>query len=248
MPIRSDSPVGTTALSPVGFVAPEKQPETLALLNPHLRDFAVRFVAAGHKYLIGGVPTRGSVTGMVHHFAQDFVEEEVIQAMQESAYWPRPSYLREDVLASELSVLASLEPDIVLEFLQRPRNEERLCQMMRQAQQRHPDLRNVFLNLALTTAEIARKWEAQRNECCRIWHVCPLPVRSLHKWVQGPYGVARISYVSRGSCFLCKGCVPTEQSGVIYGEAENIAGTHRTFVLRTPPVGYSCLTGSAALA
>ena len=78
--------VGTTALSPVGFVAPEKQPETLALLNPHLRDFAVRFVAAGHKYLIGGVPTRGSVTGMVHHFAQDFVEEEVIQAMQESAY------------------------------------------------------------------------------------------------------------------------------------------------------------------
>ena len=107
VPIRSDSPVGTTALSPVGFVAPEKQPETLALLNPHPRDFAVRFVAAGHKYLIGGVPTRGSVTGMVHHFAQDFVEEEVIQAMQESAYWPRPSYLREDVLASELSVLAT---------------------------------------------------------------------------------------------------------------------------------------------
>ena len=224
VPIRSDSPVGTTALSPVGFVAPEKQPETLALLNPHPRDFAVRFVAAGHKYLIGGVPTRGSVTGMVHHFAQDFVEEEVIQAMQESAYWPRPSYLREDVLASELSVLASLEPDIVLEFLQRPRNEERLCQMMRQAQQRHPDLRNVFLNLALTTAEIARKWEAQRNEAAAYGTYVHYLFEAFINGYRVPMESPEFRMFQRFMLSL-QGLRAYRTEWVIYGEAENIAGT-----------------------
>ena len=66
--------------------------------------------------------------------AQDFVGEAVIEAMQQSARWPRPSYLREEVLTSELSVLATLEPGIVIEFLQRPRNEVRLCGMLWEAQ------------------------------------------------------------------------------------------------------------------
>jgi hypothetical protein len=53
----------------------------LSDLNGHPRDSRLRFVAESHKYFIDGMETLGSVTGVVHRFAQDFDADRVSAAM-----------------------------------------------------------------------------------------------------------------------------------------------------------------------
>ena len=224
VPIRSDAPKGTTAKSPTQFLAPVKQPDTLALLNPHRRDSAITFESSGHRYLIRGVPTNGSVTGMVHHFAQDFVEEAVIEAMQQSVRWPRPSYLREEVLTSELSVLAALEPGIVIEFLQRPRNEVRLCGMLWEAQQRSPDVKQEIAKLAMSKQDILLKWQTQRDEAAAYGTYVHYLLEAFLNGFDVPMQSPEFQMFLR---FLVS--LPALRAyrteWVIYGDLENIAGT-----------------------
>ena len=62
----------------------------LSYLNVHPRDRHIIFYADTHKYLVDGLPTRGSVTGLVHAFSAEFDGQTVIQNMMHGPNWPRP--------------------------------------------------------------------------------------------------------------------------------------------------------------
>ena len=71
-------------LSPHDFIneeVPHVEAVHLKNCNQHERDQQLQFIASTHKYLIGGVPTLGSVTGLIHHFAEEFEPDSVIKKM-----------------------------------------------------------------------------------------------------------------------------------------------------------------------
>lgn len=77
--------------------APDIAVTLLQDVNPHPRDDRVRFDAGPHMYFVDGVPTMGSVTGLLHRFAEDFDAPTVIQGMMNSWNWcallaPGPIY------------------------------------------------------------------------------------------------------------------------------------------------------------
>lgn len=79
-----------------GFVLPSHCPRLLQVLHPHGRDIHLEFIAAGHVYLIRGVPSHGSVTGLVQKFAHQFNPDEAIRKMMGGRNWPRPQYMHDN--------------------------------------------------------------------------------------------------------------------------------------------------------
>jgi hypothetical protein len=67
---------------------------TLAWLHHHDRDRHVRLESEGHLYYVRGKQTHGSVTGLIHAFAQPFDADETICNMMAGGRWPRAGYLR----------------------------------------------------------------------------------------------------------------------------------------------------------
>jgi hypothetical protein len=67
--------------------APHIEVTLLRDLNPHPRDDRVRFDAGPHVYFVDGVPTMGSVTGLLHRFAGDFDAAAVIHGMMNGWNW-----------------------------------------------------------------------------------------------------------------------------------------------------------------
>ena len=61
--------------TPSNFIEDTELPEVdtwlLASLHPHWRDQHVKFVSSSHTYYIDGLQTLGSVTGLIHEFAQE---------------------------------------------------------------------------------------------------------------------------------------------------------------------------------
>ena len=68
--------------------APPVDATLLRERNGHPRDLDITFRADTHVYLVRGVPTLGSVTGVIHHWAQPFDPDETIGNMQRSRNWP----------------------------------------------------------------------------------------------------------------------------------------------------------------
>ena len=138
--------------------------------------------------------------------------------------WPRPSYLREEILTSELSVLAALEPGIVIEFLQRPRNEVRLCGMLWEAQQRSPDVKQEIAKLAMSKQDILLKWQTQRDEAAAYGTYVHYLLEAFLNGFDVPMQSPEFQMFLR---FLVS--LPALRAyrteWVIYGDLENIAGT-----------------------
>ena len=87
------------------FRLPGHEARLLEMLNPHTRDVRIEFIAEGHIYKVDGKPTRGSVTKLVHEFAQQFDADAVIKRMMSGDNWPRDEYVHlngEPLSASEI--------------------------------------------------------------------------------------------------------------------------------------------------
>jgi hypothetical protein len=72
---------------PAGWQPPPIDAGLLREMHQHPRDLDVVFRAIDHKYFVRGVPTLGSVTGLIHRFARDFDADEIIYAMQRGSRW-----------------------------------------------------------------------------------------------------------------------------------------------------------------
>lgn len=99
-PIAGWSP-NTVPCFPVGFgrdefVLPEHSERLSRLANQHSRDARIWFDELPHHYYVDGVRTSGSVTGLVHEFAQEFVADDAIAGMKRSKLWPRVAYVTND--------------------------------------------------------------------------------------------------------------------------------------------------------
>ena len=79
-----------------GFTLPGHSIRLLQELHKHPLDIRISFFAEGHRYEIDGVPTLGSVTGLVHAFSHDFDPDIAIEKMINSQRWPREEYLNLD--------------------------------------------------------------------------------------------------------------------------------------------------------
>ena len=81
---------GTLLTTPSDFVNVRIDvPEVTLLkeLHPHCRDKNLKFVSDTHTYFIDGIQTLGSVTGLVHRFADEFDADAVIDRMMCGQNW-----------------------------------------------------------------------------------------------------------------------------------------------------------------
>ena len=79
-------------LTPTSFlidVPDASEPTFLKDLHPHDRDKHIVFVKDSHTYYVNGIPTLGSVTGLIHRFAQELDADSIIAKMMKGSRWPR---------------------------------------------------------------------------------------------------------------------------------------------------------------
>ena len=161
--------------SPIMFTGQEFMASPCTLLsdrNPHSRDSRLKFTAATHTYHIDGVPTLGSVTGLIHSFGRPFVEDDVINGMVAGRNWPRVGYLRRPTPPQLELILDSLDTEEARDLRHKLRSdveEDDLVLAVRLCIARHPDQKDRMLPmLALSPTEIKDKWEQLRVEAaCR---------------------------------------------------------------------------------
>ena len=75
------------------FVLPSGGSKLLQKLHPHPLDERISFEPMTHQYTIDGVPTIGSVTALVHVFAEKFDADTAIKLMINGRNWPRQEYM-----------------------------------------------------------------------------------------------------------------------------------------------------------
>jgi hypothetical protein len=133
----------------------------LATLNPHPRDLKLQFFEDTHTYLINGVKSLGSVTGLVHQFAQPFIPDVVIARMIQGKYWPRVQYFRSPVPANVMLNLyqhQALRP--LWNALSAPAPSiELACNLAQRLGREHPHLRHVIHTVAMNADEIKLQWQ-----------------------------------------------------------------------------------------
>ena len=143
------------------FVLPLHKPRLLSFLFPHPRDCRVKFYARDHKYEIDGVPTLGSVTGLVHSFCESFDSSAVIPRMQASANWPRQGYLKQslsDDLIDQLRQIPASE-ELLSSLFWLGEDEQQIAVAAQQLKYMRPEFAHVIDLLALDAAQIKIMWE-----------------------------------------------------------------------------------------
>ena len=97
----------------------------LEQLHPHTRDKRLEFVPESHTYYIDGLPTIGSVTGLVQKFPHRFDADNIIEKMRNGPRWPRAGYLRREIdPESRLAVENAPLADFVLELWSKTERDE----------------------------------------------------------------------------------------------------------------------------
>lgn len=152
-----------------GYLPNRLGPFLLQELHPRSRDSRLSFVEAEHQYFIDGLPSLGSVTGLVHRFAEPFVPEVVIDKMVTGSCWPRAQYLKEDV-ADAISRVDSLFEVPELKTLVHEITEAKLpsamvCDRIKELGCRMPAIRELlYSTVAMDSRAIMQKWEDCRDE------------------------------------------------------------------------------------
>ena len=133
-------------------------------LHAHPRDRHIVFFAETHTYLIRGRKSLGSVTGVVHAFAQEFQAHAVIQQMMTGSRWPRPGYLQEAYPAGFLEFLACSPYTAGLAEMLRSqdRDERAICAEVRRLVDGNARLHTMVPVLAMTESQIMQKWDDNR--------------------------------------------------------------------------------------
>lgn len=137
----------------------------LSRLNEHPRDHRLVFFPETHRYLLDGIPTLGSVTGVVHAFSEHFDAQKVIVSMVNGSNWPRPGYLVQD-MSSELEQQLQSFPgtSALLDlWLASPRDEQAICQQAKLIKRTSVEAKSAIDALGLSPSEIVRKWDINRD-------------------------------------------------------------------------------------
>ncbi len=72
----------------------------------------------------------GSVTGLVHSFAQEFDAVQVISSMMNGNRWPRPGYIKSTVSNDTLSTLKQWPAALIEALTTVNRDEELICRLL----------------------------------------------------------------------------------------------------------------------
>ena len=145
-------------------------PLLLAKLNAHDRDRVLSFDGPTHTYYINGVPTLGSVTGLIRRFSEPFDADVIIEAMVKGKRWPRPGYLK-SVLSTEVAALIGFCPAgevIVHEFTAPCRDEEHICELAKAIAFTDTCRVDIVEAISLSPADIKHKWDANRIEAANL--------------------------------------------------------------------------------
>jgi len=138
-------------------------------LNGHVRDTRLVFYPDTHTYLIDGRKSMGSVTGLIHAFAQPFVETVVISKMKAGRRWPRVEYLRDPLpesLPDALSIVADSGP-LRAALTATPLDREVICELARRLAAANPTSRLVLEAMSMTDDDIRKQWEHNRTLAAR---------------------------------------------------------------------------------
>ena len=153
--------------------------------NPHSRDSRLKFTAATHTYHIDGVPTLGSVTGLIHSFGRPFVEDDVINGMVTGRNWPRVGYLKRPTPPQLELILDGLDTEEARDLRRKLRSdveEDDLVLAVRLCIARHPDQKDRMLSmLALSPTEIKDKWGAAAGGSSVSRHMDASAIRDVHE-------------------------------------------------------------------
>eukprot|EP00438_Fugacium_kawagutii_P027023 Skav232521 [mRNA] locus=scaffold1096:935294:937453:- [translate_table: standard] len=160
LPLRGDNVDGLVPLHYKHF-APCQEITTLAWLHPHMRDRFIRFVPEGHVYYIRDKQTNGSVTGLIHFFAQGFDADNVVACMTRGNAWPRPGYLRSEMDMAVLKRIRQVDSALLLALLESPRNDLWICERVRLLKADFPD---IALSLSMDSEQIKEMWETNRAD------------------------------------------------------------------------------------
>ena len=79
-----------------GLIGKCDVPKLLQMAHSHPRDRLIKFFPDDHRYEVCGRSTLGSVTGLVHKFANKFDPDDAIKCMVQGRWWPRPDYMTID--------------------------------------------------------------------------------------------------------------------------------------------------------
>ncbi|CAE7406374.1 ABCB1, partial [Symbiodinium pilosum] len=137
--------------------------DVLKLLRAHPRDSRIRFQASDHTYYIGGVQTKGSVTGVIHTFCTPFEADSVITNVMNGARWPRAGHLKHEVSFTNMSRLSALCPVLLDLYAGSPRNDARISGLLQELARNH-DIEDELLQLTLSREEIKAMWAAAGQE------------------------------------------------------------------------------------
>jgi hypothetical protein len=144
---------------------PEHTQRLLQLRNAHPRDARIVFYPGPHEYRVDGVPTSGSVTGLVHAFADEFDAPVVIKKMMAGRRWPRAGYLQPDLARFASPAIEAV--DGALAQALRDEDEEAVAtHAQRIAKQAHhaPTTYSAIRALALSADVIQQQWKANGTE------------------------------------------------------------------------------------
>ena len=198
----------------------------LTKYNAHPRDRHIVFYEDTHTYLVRGVPTMGSVTGLVHVLAQTFDADKAIASMRSGRRWPRPGYLQPELSNEVLDRLKSLPAaSPLVSLLEAPSlDEEAVCFTAAALAATSQEIAEAVQGLALTPAQIKQKWDANCRDAahrgtwmhyrCEAW-LNRIPVDDI-----SPEFTLFLGFV-----YSLGGLTAYRTEWVIYSEAERLAGS-----------------------
>ena len=132
----------------------------LALLNSHSRDSRIRFIPESRTYIIDGIPSKGSVTAVIHKFSNEFDAAAIIKKMSSGKNWPRPGYLAPSRFeAVKIALQSCPEGRHIAKLLdERPISEHSVCLRAKEASSHCASCATAIQDLAMTKFEIIEMW------------------------------------------------------------------------------------------
>ena len=198
--------------------------DVLKLLRAHPRDSRIRFQASDHTYYIGGVQTKGSVTGVIHTFCTPFEADSVITNMMNGARWPRAGYLKHEVSFTNISRLSALCPVLLDLYAGSPRNDARISGLLQELARNH-DIEDELLQLTLSREEIKAMWAAAGQEAAHYGTYMHYIFEAFLNGHHVPTSSPEVRMLRNFLCSLARGTTAWRTEWTIYGEEEQLAGS-----------------------
>ena len=195
-------------------------------LHQHPNDILITFEAASHTYYLNGCQTDGSVTGLIHRFAQVFDAPSVIRKMQAGRNWPRSGYIKAVIPLDVIMKLLDTDgtDPLVNALTQVPRNEDLICRLVAEACVLFPRLAPVLQGIAMPADEIMEMWQYNADMAAALGtHVHA----KLELWLNGVNINSGSVEMKILSVFISTlhGLCAFRTEWVIHAHEENLAGS-----------------------